>query len=98
MMAAIMHRGPDSDGFYTNDKVALGFRRLSIIDLRGGSQPIYNEDKTMAIIFNGEIYNFQPLRDELIAAGHTFTTKSDTEVLLHRSEERRVGQEGRTRW
>ena len=87
MMAAIMHRGPDSDGYYTNDKVALGFRRLSIIDLRGGSQPIYNEDKTKAIIFNGEIYNFQPLRKELLAAGHTFTTKSDTEVLLHGFEE-----------
>lgn len=87
MMATIKHRGPDSDGFYTNDKVALGFRRLSIIDLRGGSQPIYNEDQTRAIIFNGEIYNFEPLRKELIAAGHTFTTKSDTEVLLHGYEE-----------
>lgn len=87
MMAAIKHRGPDSDGLYTNDKVALGFRRLSIIDLRGGSQPIYNEDKTRAIIFNGEIYNFKPLRKELIAAGHTFTTKADTEVLLHGFEE-----------
>ena len=87
MMAAMKHRGPDSDGFYTNDKIALGFRRLSIIDLRGGSQPIYNEDKTKAIIFNGEIYNFQPLREELLAAGHTFTTKSDTEVLLHGFEE-----------
>lgn len=65
---------------YTNDKVALGFRRLSIIDLRGGSQPIYNEDRSRAIIFNGEIYNFKPLREELIKAGHTFSTKADTEV------------------
>lgn len=87
MMATIKHRGPDSDGIYTNDQVALGFRRLSIIDLRGGSQPIYNEDNTRAIIFNGEIYNFKPLREELIAAGHTFSTKADTEVLLHGYEE-----------
>lgn len=87
MMATIKHRGPSSDGLYTNDEVALGFRRLSIIDLRGGSQPIYNEDKTRAIIFNGEIYNFKPLRKELIADGHVFTTKADTEVLLHGYEE-----------
>lgn len=87
MMATIKHRGPGSDGYYTNDEVALGFRRLSIIDLRGGSQPIYNEDKTRAIIFNGEIYNFKPLREELIKAGHVFSTKSDTEVLLHGYEE-----------
>ncbi|KAA8780553.1 asparagine synthase (glutamine-hydrolyzing) [Lactobacillus crispatus] len=87
MMAAIKHRGPNSDGYYTNDEVALGFRRLSIIDLRGGSQPIYNEDKTRAIIFNGEIYNFKPLREELIKAGHVFSTKADTEVLLHGYEE-----------
>lgn len=87
MMATIKHRGPSSDGYYTNDEVALGFRRLSIIDLRGGSQPIYNEDKTRAIIFNGEIYNFKPLRKELNDKGHTFTTKADTEVLLHGYEE-----------
>lgn len=87
MMATIKHRGPNSDGYYTNDEVALGFRRLSIIDLRGGAQPIYNEDKTRAIIFNGEIYNFKPLREQLIKAGHTFTTKADTEVLLHGYEE-----------
>lgn len=87
MMATIKHRGPNSDGYYINDEVALGFRRLSIIDLRGGSQPIYNEDKSRAIIFNGEIYNFKPLREQLIKAGHTFTTKADTEVLLHGYEE-----------
>ncbi len=87
MMATIKHRGPGSDGYYTNDEVALGFRRLSIIDLQGGSQPIYNEDKTRAIIFNGEIYNFKPLREELIKAGHVFTTQADTEVLLHGYEE-----------
>ena len=87
MMATIKHRGPSSDGLYTNDEVALGFRRLSIIDLRCGTQPIYNEDKTRAIIFNGEIYNFKPLRAELLEAGHVFTTKADTEVLLHGYEE-----------
>lgn len=87
MMATIKHRGPSSDGYYTNDEVALGFRRLSIIDLRCGSQPIYNEDKTRAIIFNSEIYNFKPLREELIKAGHVFSTKADTEVLLHGYEE-----------
>ena len=87
MMATIQHRGPSSDGMYTNDKVALGFRRLSIIDLRCGSQPIYNEDRSRAIIFNGEIYNFKPLREELIKAGHTFSTKADTEVILHGYEE-----------
>lgn len=65
MMDTIKHRGPSSDGKYTNDKVALGFRRLSIIDLRGGSQPIFNEDKSRAIIFNGEIYNFKPLRKRI---------------------------------
>ncbi len=87
MMDTIVHRGPSSAGKFTNDKVALGFRRLSIIDLRGGSQPIFNEDKSRAVIFNGEIYNFKPLREELINSGHTFTTKTDTEVLLHGYEE-----------
>lgn len=87
MMATIKHRGPSSDGYYTNNEVALGFRRLSIIDLRGGAQPIYNEDHTCSVLFNGEIYNYKPLRKELLAAGHTFTTKADTEVLLHGYEE-----------
>ena len=87
MMDTIKHRGPSSNGKYINDKVALGFRRLSIIDIRCGSQPIFNEDKSRAIIFNGEIYNFKPLRKELIDAGHIFTTKADTEVLLHGYEE-----------
>lgn len=92
MMNAIKHRGPDSAGKYINDDVALGFRRLSIIDLRGGNQPIFNEDGQKAIIFNGEIYNFKSLRKILLAAGHTFTTKTDTEVLLHGFEE--WGMEG----
>ncbi|WP_430609655.1 asparagine synthase (glutamine-hydrolyzing) [Enterococcus sp. DIV0876] len=87
MMARIVHRGPSSAGKFVDDKVALGFRRLSIIDLAGGSQPIFNEDHSKVIIFNGEIYNFQSLRKELIAAGHTFSTHADTEVVLHGYEE-----------
>lgn len=87
MMDRIVHRGPNSSGHYIDKGVALGFRRLSIIDLEGGSQPIYNEDRSKVIIFNGEIYNFQPLREQLIQAGHIFTTHADTEVLLHGYEE-----------
>lgn len=87
MMDRIVHRGPNSSGEYIDKHVALGFRRLSIIDLEGGTQPIYNEDRTKIIIFNGEIYNYQPLREELIAAGHVFQTHADTEVLLHGYEE-----------
>lgn len=82
----IIHRGPDAEGIYTDDYVALGQRRLSIIDLSpDGTQPIYNEDKTIAIVFNGEIYNYQELKEEL--TNHTFTTKTDTEVLVHGYEE-----------
>ena len=87
MAEAIIHRGPDSDGYYTDSEVALGFRRLSIIDLSGGSQPIYNEDKSMVIVFNGEIYNYQELKEELIEKGHKFKTNTDTEVILHGYEE-----------
>ena len=87
MADLIAHRGPDSEGYYTDENIALGFRRLSIIDLNNGSQPIYNEDKSKVIIFNGEIYNFEPLRKDLIKKGHTFTTKTDTEVILHGYEE-----------
>ena len=87
MADRIIHRGPDSDGYYVDDDVALGFRRLSIIDLKGGSQPIYNEDNTIAITFNGEIYNYQSLRDELIKCGHKFRTNTDTEVIVHGYEE-----------
>ncbi|UQS81879.1 asparagine synthase (glutamine-hydrolyzing) [Bombilactobacillus folatiphilus] len=89
MMKMIEHRGPNvkGSGFYTNDQVALGFRRLSIIDLQSGKQPIYNEDNSILITFNGEIYNYQSLREELINLGHTFTTETDTEVLLHGYEE-----------
>lgn len=87
MNETIIHRGPDSDGFYIDDNIALGFRRLSIIDLDGGSQPIYNEDKSLVIVFNGEIYNFQDIKEELLDKGHKFTTKTDTEVILHGYEE-----------
>ena len=87
MADLIKHRGPDSDGYYTDDYVALGFRRLSIIDLEGGHQPIYNEDKTKLVFMNGEIYNYKFLKEDLILKGHKFTTESDTEVLLHGYEE-----------
>ena len=88
MMDRIVHRGPDMSGEFVNDDVALGFRRLSIIDLsEGACQPLYNEDKTVAVIFNGEIYNFQSIRKELIQAGHTFVTEGDSEVLVHAYEQ-----------
>ena len=87
MADRIIYRGPDGEGYYVDDQVALGHRRLSIIDLEGGKQPMFNEDGSLVVIFNGEIYNFQTLRQELINAGHTFTTRSDTEVLLHGYEE-----------
>lgn len=88
MMDKIRHRGPDSGGKYTDGDIALGFRRLSIIDItESGDQPIYNEDKSKVLLFNGEIYNFQSIREELIAKGHIFTTKTDSEVLLHGYEE-----------
>ena len=87
MADLITYRGPDGEGYYVDDQVALGHRRLSIIDLEGGKQPMFNEDGSLVVIFNGEIYNFQTLREELIAAGHTFATRSDTEVLLHGYEQ-----------
>ena len=87
MMARIIHRGPDSAGEFIGENIALGFRRLSIIDLDGGSQPIYNEDGSIVTVFNGEIYNFMQLRDELCSKGHIFKTRTDTEVLVHGFEE-----------
>ena len=87
MMEAIRHRGPDDGGKYIDENIAMGFRRLSIIDLSTGSQPIFNEDNSMVLTFNGEIYNYQSLRDELIKAGHIFKTNTDSEVLLHGYEE-----------
>ena len=87
MADRIIHRGPDSDGYYVDDKIAMGFRRLSIIDLKGGDQPLYNEDESVVVMFNGEIYNFQELRKVLIDKGHDFKTNSDTEVIVHGYEE-----------
>ncbi|MCA9971708.1 MAG: asparagine synthase (glutamine-hydrolyzing) [Anaerolineales bacterium] len=87
MTDALAHRGPDSAGYFCEGDVGLGHRRLSIIDLAGGDQPIYNEDESLLIIFNGEIFNYQALHDELLQRGHTFRTRSDTEVILHMYEE-----------
>ena len=87
MTEVITHRGPDSDGYYTDDYISMGFRRLSIIDLDTGDQPITNEDGNLVLTFNGEIYNYKELRKELEAQGHTFATNSDSEVLVHGFEE-----------
>lgn len=87
MNAAITHRGPDDDGFFRDSQALLGMRRLSIIDLGGGHQPIHNEDKSVQTVFNGEIYNYKDLRDELEKAGHSFYTHSDTEVIVHGYEQ-----------
>src|ERR1700731_713296 len=91
MTAAMSHRGPDGEGFLVNEPrapgLALGMRRLSIIDLPGGHQPIWNETRDVAVIFNGELYNYRQLRDALILCGHRFSTQSDTEVLVHAWEE-----------
>jgi asparagine synthase (glutamine-hydrolysing) len=83
MCDAIRHRGPDDDGFYFSEGVGLGMRRLSIIDVKGGQQPIHNQDRTAWIVFNGEIYNYRELRDKLEKLGHTFYTNSDTEAIIH---------------
>jgi asparagine synthase (glutamine-hydrolysing) len=87
MCEAIVHRGPDDEGIFVKAGVGLGMRRLSIIDVAGGHQPVFNEDKTIWIVFNGEIYNFQELRSELQARGHSFSTRTDTEVIVHLYEE-----------
>jgi asparagine synthase (glutamine-hydrolysing) len=87
MCAALQHRGPDDEGIHVADGVGLGMRRLSIIDLAGGHQPIFNEDRSKVIVFNGEIYNYRELRRDLIARGHEFRTQSDTEAVLHLYED-----------
>jgi asparagine synthase (glutamine-hydrolysing) len=84
---AFVHRGPDEEGHADFGRVALGFRRLSIIDLTKGTQPMYNEDGTVCLVFNGEIYNYRMLREELIQKGHRFRSDSDSEVVLHLYEE-----------
>ncbi len=87
MNQAITHRGPDEDGFYVKENIGLAMRRLSIIDLSGGQQPIFNHDKTKVIVFNGEIYNYQELRKNLGSRGHRFYTNSDTETVIHLYDE-----------
>ena len=87
MMAKIAHRGPDGQGVFLEEGIALGHVRLSIIDLSGGAQPIHNEDQSVWVVFNGEIFNFVELRDELVKKGHQFYTRTDTEVIVHLYEE-----------
>ena len=88
MMNTILHRGPDKGGVYTDDHVTLGFRRLMVIDLtEEASQPMYNEDRSCYLLFNGEVFNYQELREELIAKGHQFISHADSEVVLHGYEE-----------
>ena len=88
MMNRIIHRGPDSEGIHTDENVTLGFRRLSIIGIENGSQPMYNEDGSVVIVFNGEIYNYKEIKSTLIQKGHIFKTETDTEVLVHLYEEK----------
>src|SRR5689334_24526950 len=87
MCEAMRHRGPDDQGIYADDSAAIGMRRLSIIDLATGRQPVRNEDGTVWVVFNGEIYNFKELRQELESRGHRFYTTSDTETIVHAYEE-----------
>jgi asparagine synthase (glutamine-hydrolysing) len=87
MNGCIVHRGPDEDGFFVHESVALAMRRLAIIDLKGGQQPIFNEDRSSVIVFNGEIYNFHEIKKDLEARGHVFHTNSDTEVIVHLYDE-----------
>src|SRR5690349_21648778 len=87
MCQTIVHRGPDDEGIYVKGGIGLGMRRLSIIDLSGGRQPIHNEDKTIWVVFNGEIYNFKELRKDLERSGHRFYTNTDTEVIVHLYED-----------
>ncbi|MDC4204212.1 MAG: hypothetical protein MPW13_07465 [Candidatus Manganitrophus sp.] len=90
MTDRLKHRGPDGTGHYLNGPIGLGQTRLAVIDVEGGKQPIFNEDKTIAVVFNGEIYNFKEIREELEKAGHLFSTNSDTEVIVHLYEKEGV--------
>src|SRR5271165_3801455 len=83
MTDAIAHRGPDGEGFHAEPGIVLGHRRLAVIDPAGGHQPMFNEDATVAIVFNGEIYNFESLRTELVQLGHVFRNRCDTEAIVH---------------
>ena len=90
MTNVLEHRGPDDFGYFFDDNIGLGHRRLSIIDLNTGKQPIFNENKSMAIVFNGEVYNFKELRKNLEEKKHRFYTKTDTEVILHNYQEKGI--------
>ncbi len=87
LLSGLVHRGPDGEGIHESAHACIGMRRLSIIDPDGGWQPLYNEDRSVAVVANGEIYNYVELRDELIARGHVFRTRSDCEVIAHLYEE-----------
>ncbi|HET8609550.1 MAG TPA: asparagine synthetase B, partial [Burkholderiales bacterium] len=87
MTQSLAHRGPDAEGFFESGEIHLGHRRLSVVDLAGSAQPLFNEDRSVVLAFNGEIYNFQSLRDELLRAGHQFATHGDSEVLVHAWEQ-----------
>src|SRR5688572_27212720 len=87
MTDSIAHRGPDDEGWFVEGNVGLGHRRLSIIDLSGGAQPVFNEDRSAVIVFNGEIYNHADLSASLISQGHVFRTRCDTEAIIHSYEE-----------
>src|ERR1700678_3222445 len=91
MTGAIAHRGPDDSGFFFDHHAALGHRRLSIVDIAGGHQPMPNEDRSLWLTYNGEIFNHASLRPELEAAGHRYTTRSDTEMILHAYEQYGAG-------
>ena len=82
MTDAIYHRGPDDEGYYVDEQIAMGMRRLSIIDIEGGKQPIFSQDENFVIVFNGEIYNYRAFRESLSLRGYKFNTLSDTEVVL----------------
>src|SRR5215475_2644307 len=97
MRSTLVHRGPDSDGMYVGGQVGLAARRLSIIDLETGDQPIANEDGSVVVVQNGEIYNYEELTRELVRAGHRFRTHGDTEVLVHAYEEWGTGFAARLR-
>ncbi len=87
MTGLMAERGPDAEGFWSDARIGLGHRRLTVIDLAAGEQPVYNEDRSILVMFNGEIFNYQELRQDLVARGHRFSTNTDTEVIVHSYEE-----------
>src|SRR5712691_8616559 len=91
MTGVLAHRGPDAEGYFVEGGLGLGFRRLRIVDLATGDQPLYNEDRSLVLMCNGEIFNYRALRHDLTQRGHVFSTQSDVEVLLHLYEERGLG-------